>query len=197
MINLQKRYIYAVIPAIIIFILLYLVLDFYLWLSLLFAIPSYVAGVFLFKSKDLRDYDPKALARYQYELSRLNAYIDKVKNKEVKERIKNIVNVCQKLTKFLGTKPENATPIYNALDYYLPFANERITEYSNVEDLDEKSFVENKLILKFNVYLREIEQECNKLYKEVLNNKDKKIDYEMKKFEMLSNFEDDERNNVK
>ena len=77
MINLQKRYIYAVIPAIIIFILLYLVLDFYLWLSLLFAIPSYVAGVFLFKSKDLRDYDPKALARYQYELSRLNAYIDK------------------------------------------------------------------------------------------------------------------------
>ena len=197
MINLQKRYVYAVIPAIIIFILLYLILDFYLWLSLLFAIPSYIAGIFLFKSKDLRDYDPKALARYQYELSRLNAYIDKVKDKEVKERIKNIINTSQKLTKYLGTKPENATPIYNALDYYLPFANDRITEYTKVEDLDEKSFIENKLILKFNVYLREIEQECNKLYKEVLNSKDKKIEYEMKKFERLSELEDDEGNKIK
>jgi len=197
MIGLQKRFIYAVIPAIIVFIILYLILNFYLWLSILISAPAYIAGIFLFKVKDLREYDPKALARYQYELSRLHAYKDKIKDKEIKERIKNIVDTCQKLTKYLGTKPEDATPIYTALDYYLPFANERITEYTKLEDVDDKTFVENKLILKFNVYLREIEQECNKLYKETLNSKDKKINYEMKKFERLSDFEDDEGNKIK
>ena len=197
MINLQKRFIYAVIPAVIVFIILYLILDFYLWISLLIAIPAYLAGIFLFKSKDLRDYDPKALARYQYEMSRLNTYKEKIDNKDTRARLTNIVETCQKLCKYLNTKPENATQIYNALDYYLPFINERIIEYNTVEDLEEKTFVENKLILKFNVYMREIEQECNKLYKETINNKDKKIDYELKKFELLSDFEDDEGNEVK
>jgi len=197
MINLQKRFIYAVIPAVIVFIILYIILDFYLWISLLLAVPAYLAGIFLFKGKDLRDYDPKALARYQFEMSRLNTYKEKLKDKEIKTRLKNIVETCQKLCKYLETKPEDATQIYNALDYYLPFTNQRIIEYNTVADLDEKTFVENKLILKFNVYMREIEQECNRLYKETINSKDKKINYELKKFEMLSEFEDDEGNKVK
>jgi hypothetical protein len=61
-----------------------------------------------------------------------------------------------------------------------------------IEKIKEKSFTENQLILKMNVYLKEIDQECNKLYKEVLKNKDKQINYEMKRFEMLSTFEEDE-----
>ena len=60
------------------------------------------------------------------------------------------------------------------------------------EKIKDKSFTENQLILKMNVYLKEINQECNKLYKEVLKSKDKQINYEMKKFEMLSTFEEDE-----
>jgi hypothetical protein len=192
MIGFQKRYVYAVIPGALVFIILYLFLDFFLWISLILAGIAYCAGIFLFKGKDLRVYDPQALARYQFEMSRLNAYKEKIKDKQVKERLTNIVEVCQDLTKYLETKPANATVIYNSLDYYLTFATKRIVEYMKVEGMKEKSFTENQLILKMNVYLREIDQECHKLYKEVLKNKDKQIDYEMKRFEMLSTFEDDE-----
>ncbi len=192
MIGFQKRYVYAVIPGAIVFIILYGFLDFYLWISLILAALAYCAGIFLFRGKDLRVYDPQALARYQFDLSRLNQYKEKIKDRQVRDRITSIVEVCQQLTTYLETKPANATTIYNSLDYYLTFATKRIVEYMKVEKIKEKSFVENQLMLKMNVYLREIDQECNKLYKEVLNNKDKQINYEMKRFEMLSTFEDDE-----
>ena len=192
MIGFQKRFVYAVIPGAIVFIILYLILDFYLWISLILAGVAYCAGIFLFKGKDLRVYDPQALAKYQFELSRLDNYKDRIKDKQIKERITSIVNVCQNLTKYLETKPSYATPIYNSLDYYLPFATSRMVDYMKIEKLKEKTFTENQVILKMNVYLREIDQECNKLYREVINNKDKQINYEMKRFEMLSSFEDDE-----
>lgn len=192
MTGFQRRFVYAVIPGAIVFIILYLFLDFRIWISLILAGVAYCGGIFLFKGKDLRVYDPQALAKYQFDMSRLNAYKDKIKDKQVKERLTSIVSVCQDLTKYLETKPTNATTIYNSLDYYLPFATSRIVDYMKIEKLKEKSFTENKLILKLNVYLREIDQECHKLYKEVLNNKDKQIDYEMRRFEKLSTFEEDE-----
>lgn len=197
MIGFQKRFVYAVIPGAIVFIILYGFLDFYLWISLILAILAYCAGIFLFRGKDLRVYDAQALARYQFDLSRMNQYKEKIKDKQVKEKISSIVEVCQRLTEYLETKPANATTIYNSLDYYLTFAVQRITEYIKIEKIEDKSFVENQLILKMNVYLKEIDQECNKLYKEILKSKDKKINYEMKRFEMLSKFEDDERSNKK
>ncbi len=197
MVGFQRRFIYAVIPGALVFIILYLFLDFRLWISLILAAIAYCAGIFLFKGKDLRVYDPQALARYQFDLSRLNQYKEKIADKQVKERMGSIVEVCQNLTAYLETKPSNATPIYNSLDYYLTFATRRIVEYMKVEKVKEKSFTENQLMLKMNVYLREIDQECNKLYKEVIKNKDKQINYEMKRFEMLSEFEDDDERSSK
>ena len=192
MIGFQKRFVYAVIPGAIVFVLLYGFLDFYWWISILLSALAYCAGIFLFKGKDLRLYDPQALARYQFDLSRLNQYKEQIKDKQISSRIEAIVDTCQNLTKYLETKPANATTIYNSLDYYLTFAVQRMVEYMKVEKIEDKSFVENQLMLKMNVYLKEIDQECSKLYKEVIKNKDKKINYEMRRFEMLSKFEDDE-----
>jgi len=188
--NIQKRYIYSALLTGGVFIIIYAILDFYLWISLLISIFVYIAGIFIFKSKDIRIYDEKALSRYNYDLSRLNAYKDQIKDKFIKEKIINIVDVCQKLIKYLNTKPRNATPIYNSLDYYLKFAVDRVIEYMKVENVKEKSFTENKLLLKMNVYLKEIEIECNNLYKEVLHSKDKQINYEMKKFELFNDIDE-------
>lgn len=188
--NIQKRYIYSALLTGGVFIIIYAILDFYLWISLLISVFVYIAGIFIFKSKDIRIYDEKALSRYNFDLSRLNAYKDQVKDKFIKEKIINIVDICQKLIKYLNTKPRNATPIYNSLDYYLKFAVDRVIEYMKVENIKEKSFTENKLLLKMNVYLKEIETECNNLYKEVLKSKDKQINYEMKKFELFNDIDE-------
>ena len=184
MINIQKRYIYSAFLTGLAFIIIYVLLDFPLWISLIFASIAYTAGVFLFKSYDVRVYDRSALARYNFEMSKLFAYKDKLKDKTMKDKIGKVVTHCQKITEYLHTKPRNATKIYNFLDYYLPFTTKIITKYLEAEKKDEKTFVENKLILKMSVYVKEVEQQCNNLLNEIVKSKDKAFDLDMKMFEL-------------
>ena len=189
--RLEKRYIYSAIMTGIFFMIIYAVLDFYLWISLLLSAVVYVGGIFLFKSKDIRVYDRQALAKYNFEMSKLNDYKEKIKDKTIKEKISLIVRHSQKICDYLQTQPTNATKIYNFLDYYLPFTDSIVTKYIQAEKKKEKTFVENKLILKMTVYIREVEQETNRLLNEIIKSKDKEFDFEMRKFERASVFEDD------
>ena len=189
--RLEKRYIYSAIMTCIFFMIIYAVLDFYLWISLLLSAVVYVGGIFLFKSKDIRVYDRQALAKYNFEMSKLNDYKEKIKDKIIKEKISLIVRHSQKICDYLQTQPTNATKIYNFLDYYLPFTDSIVTKYIRAEKKQEKTFVENKLILKMTVYIREVEQETNRLLNEIIKSKDKEFDFEMRKFERASVFEDD------
>ena len=189
--RLEKRYIYSAIMTGIFFMIIYAVLDFYLWISLLLSAVVYVGGIFLFKSKDIRVYDRQALAKYNFEMSKLNDYKEKIKDKVIKEKISLIVRHSQKICDYLQTQPTNATKIYNFLDYYLPFTDSIVTKYIQAEKKQEKTFVENKLILKMTVYIREVEQETNRLLNEIIKSKDKEFDFEMRKFERASVFEDD------
>lgn len=189
--RLEKRYIYSAIMTGIFFMIIYAVLDFYLWISLLLSAVVYVGGIFLFKSKDIRVYDRQALAKYNFEMSKLNDYKEKIKDKTIKEKISLIVRHSQKICDYLQTQPTNATKIYNFLDYYLPFTDSIVTKYIQAEKKQEKTFVENKLILKMTVYIREVEQETNRLLNEIIKSKDKEFDFEMRKFERASVFEDD------
>ncbi len=190
--RLQKRYIYSAILTGVCFIIIYVLVDFPLWISLLLSIVAYIAGVFIFKSVDVIVYDRSALAKYQFELSKLNDYKERIKDKSIKERIGKIVNHCQKICEHLSNQPRNATKIYNFLNYYLPFTDKIVTKYIEAEKKKEKTFVENKLILKMSVYIREVEQECSKLLAEIIKSKDREFDFEMKIFERTSDFELDE-----
>ena len=192
MINIQKRYIYSALLTGVLFLVVYVIIDFPLLVSLLFAGLTYVAGIFLFKSYDVRVYDRAALARYNFEMSKLNDYKERIKDNAIKEKIGKIVNHCQNITEHLQTPPKNATKIYNFLDYYLPFTDKIVSKYIEAEKKEEKTFVENKLILKMSVYIREVEQECSKLLAEIIKSKDAAFDFEMKIFERTSDFELDE-----
>ena len=56
----------------------------------------------------------------------------------------------------------------------------------------EKTFVENKLILKMSVYIKEVEHECDRLLEEIVKSKDKELDFEMKIFEKTSDIDFDD-----
>ena len=190
--NIQKRYIYSAILTGVFFIIIYGILDFPLWISLILLIVVYIAGIFIFREYDIRHYDEAALAKYQFEMSKLNDYKEKIKDKAIRDKIGKIVSHCQKITEHLSTSPSRATKIYNFLDYYLPFTDKIVTKYIEAEQKKDKTFVENKLILKMSVYIKEVEQETNKLLAEIIKSKDKAFDFEMKIFEMKSDFESDE-----
>ena len=189
MIKIQKRFILSALVSGIAFILFYIVFDFYLLVSLLLSIVIYVGGVFLFRGKDMRLYDVQAISKYYFEMSKLNDYKEKIKDKNIRNKLAKIVNVCSKITKYLETKPNNTTKIYNFLDYYLPFTTKIVTKYIEAESKDEKTFVENKLILKMSVYIKEVEHECDRLLEEIVKSKDKELDFEMKVFEKTSDLD--------
>ena len=108
----------------------------------------------------------------------------------MKERLGKIVVLYSKMVKYLETMPRNATKIYNFLDYYLPFTTALVNKFIAVEKKSEKTFVENKLILKMSVYVKEIESECNKVVNLISKAKDKELDFEMKVFERTTDIED-------
>ena len=116
MIKIQKRFILSALISGISFIIFYIFLDFYLIISLLLSMLIYIGGIFLFKGKDMRSYDSEAISRYYFEISKLNDYKEKIKDKTIKEKLAKIVNVSQKITKHLESRPGNATKIYNFLD---------------------------------------------------------------------------------
>lgn len=190
--GIQKRYIYAAFLAGIVFIIIYVIVDINLLLSLLLSIGSYIGGIFLFKSKDIRLYDKSSIAKYNFEMSKLNDYKEKIKDETIKEKITKIVGECQKISDHLLTSPRNASKIYEFLNYYLPFTDRIVTKYIEAYDKKEKTFVENKLILKMTVYIKEVEQECNKMLQRIIKSKDRALDFEMKIFEKTSVFDDDE-----
>ena len=192
MIKIQKRFILSALVSGIAFILFYIVFDFYLLVSLLLSIVIYVGGVFLFRGKDMRLYDVQAISKYYFEMSKLNDYKEKIKDKNIRNKLTKIVNVSSKIAKYLETKPNNATKIYNFLDYYLPFTTKIVTKYIEAESKDEKTFVENKLILKMSVYIKEVEHECDRLLEEIVKSKDKELDFEMKIFEKTSDIDFDD-----
>ena len=192
MIKIQKRFILSALVSGIAFILFYIVFDFYLLVSLLLSIVIYVGGVFLFRGKDMRLYDAQAISKYYFEMSKLNDYKEKIKDKNIRNKLAKIVNVSSKITKYLETKPNNATKICNFLDYYLPFTTKIVTKYIEAESKDEKTFVENKLILKMSVYIKEVEHECDRLLEEIVKSKDKELDFEMKIFEKTSDIDFDD-----
>lgn len=192
MIKIQKRFILSALVSGIAFILFYIIFDFYLLVSLLLSIVIYVGGVFLFRGKDMRLYDAQAISKYYFEMSKLNDYKEKIKDKNIRNKLAKIVNVSSKITKYLETKPNNATKIYNFLDYYLPFTTKIVTKYIEAESKDEKTFVENKLILKMSVYIKEVEHECDRLLEEIVKSKDKELDFEMKIFEKTSDIDFDD-----
>ena len=62
-------------------------------------------------------------------------------------------------------------------------------KYINIEKKKEKTFVENKLILKMGVYVKEIESECSRLVNLISKAKDKELDFEMKVFERTTDID--------
>ena len=180
--RLQKRYILASILSGISFIIFYSVLNLYLYISLILCAIVYIGGVFYFKDKDIRVYDAAAIARYYFEMSKLNDYKEKIKDDIMKEKLGKIVVLYSKIVKYLESRPRNATKIYNFLDYYLPFTVNLVNKYINI--------VENKLILKMGVYVKEIESECSRLVNLISKAKDKELDFEMKVFERTTDIDD-------
>lgn len=160
---MKKRYIYSSILAVISFIILYLVLDFGLLLSLPIVILIYVGGIFLYKEKDIRKYDPNAMLHYCYLISKIDNYTNLIKDKDINKNIKDISTKSEKIVVMLEQKPDKVTQVYDAFDFYLPKTIQILDLYISLTEKETKTKDEEKFMNEINDTLDYIESVIVKL----------------------------------
>ena len=187
--SLQKRYIYSSGLASIGFVILYLILDFNILLALAITLVIYIAGVFIFKEKDVREYSPEDLNRYHFQTSKLMSYKDRIKNKEIGILIEKIGNISIKTLSALTQKPKKVTQVYNFYDYYMGLLLRLVEKYQYLEAKKELSDVEKKFINDTENYLRNIEIQFQKQLDNMYKTESIDVQREIKLFENICHIE--------
>ena len=160
---MKKRYIYSAYLASVFFIVIYVLLSFPLIIALPIVAVVYVGGIFLFKEKDVRTYDPDIMMHYCYLISKIDNYSNLVKNKTVKKDIKDISTKSEKIVTMLEQKPNKITQVYDSFDFYLPQTIKILDQYVSLESTEKKTDAEKKFLDEINQTLDYIEAEIDKL----------------------------------
>jgi len=159
----KVRYLYAALLSAVLFLILLFALDFPIWLCIILALVTYVGGIFFFKEKDVRKYDPNIIMHYCYLLSKVNNYKRLIDDDEVNSNIEDITKKAEKIVVMLEQKPDKVTQIYDSFDYYLPFTIKILDQYVRLNNEENKKDEEKKFMKEINKTLDYIEAEVDKL----------------------------------
>lgn len=182
----KKRYIYAPIISIIVFMILYLGLDFEellgskilgIIICLLLTGVTYVGCIFFFKDKDIRNYEPRTIMHYCYLISKIDNYTNLIDDEQIKKNIKDISSKGDRIIMMLQQKPDKVTQVYDGFDYFLPLTIKILDHFIYLEDKEQKTKEEIKFSKDINETLDYIEKEVDKLldnmnYTKMLNIQD-------------------------
>lgn len=160
---MKKRYIYSAYLSSAIFILLYVIFDFPLLITIPIIAVAYVGGIFFFKEKDVRKYDPNIIMHYCYLISKIDNYTNIIKDKDVKKNIKDISTKSEKIVVMLEQKPNKITQVYDSFDFYLPQSIKILEQYISLDKKDNITDQEKKFQQEINETLDYIENEIDKL----------------------------------
>ena len=160
---MKVRYLYAAILSAVLFLILLFALDFPIWFCIVLAIATYVGGIFFFKEKDVRKYDPNIIMHYCYLISKIDNYKRLIDDEKVDNNIEDITKKTEKIVVMLEQKPDKVTQIYDSFDYYLPFTIKILDQYVRLDNEENKKDEEKKFMNEINKTLDYIETEVDKL----------------------------------
>ncbi len=160
---MKVRYLYAAILSAVLFLILLFALDFPIWFCIILAIATYVGGIFFFKEKDVRKYDPNIIMHYCYLISKIDNYKRLIDDEKVDNNIEDITKKTEKIVVMLEQKPDKVTQIYDSFDYYLPFTIKILDQYVRLDNEENKKDEEKKFMNEINKTLDYIETEVDKL----------------------------------
>lgn len=160
---MKKRYIYSAYLASALFIILYIFLSFPFLITLPIIVITYIGGIFLFKEKDVRNYNPKLIMHYCYLISKIENYSNLIKDKKVQKNIKDISKKSEKIIVMLEQKPNKVTQVYDGFDFYLPQTIKILDQYVSLSEKETLTTTEKKFQAEINQTLDYIEIEIDKL----------------------------------
>lgn len=160
---MKVRYLYAALLSAVLFLILLFVVDFPIWFCIILAIVTYIGGIFFFKEKDVRKYDPNIIMHYCYLISKVDNYKRLIDDDKVDSNIEDITKKAEKIVVMLEQKPDKVTQIYDSFDYYLPFTIKILDQYVRLDNEENKKDEEKKFMQEINKTLDYIEAEVDKL----------------------------------
>lgn len=187
--SLQKRYFYAAGLGALGFLVSYLIIDLGLIFSIFLTILIYIAGIFIFKEKDIREYDADDINKYYFQTSKILSYKNRIKDKEMIETVGSISDISSKILSALTQKPKKVTQVYNFYDYYMSLVLKLLERYAYLEKKKDKTDNENKFLEKCETYLINIENEFKKQLDNMYKTSELDIEKEIKLFESICTIE--------
>lgn len=182
---INKRYIYAGILGGLIFTIFLLIFNLDIIFSLILAIIGYLAGILLFKEKDIIIYDPKLIMQYSFEASKLLNYTNHTDDDNLREDIKEICMISEKLLGILEQKQNKVTQVYHFFDYYLKLGLKIMAQYRELNQKENLNDKENISLKNIPSYIRDIRKQFEKQLENMYHTKMLDMDAEIKLFKKM------------
>ncbi len=190
--QVQTRYLYSAIVASIFFLLCYLILNFNILITILLTALIYVGGIFLFKEKDIREFNEEYVNNYYFLASKLQNLTTEIKNKEIVNNVKDITNLTNEILTSLRQRPKKVEQVFDFFDYYLDAAYKILYKYNILIKKEPKEAKDNEYIEQTPKFISNIKEGFEKQLKNMQEAKMLDIDTEIKIFEKQIGFNKDE-----
>lgn len=190
--QVQTRYLYSALVASLFFVLLYLILNFNIIITILLTILIYVGGIFLFKEKDIREFNEEYVNNYYFLASKVQNLTPEIKDKVIVKNVKEITDLTNEILTSLRQRPKKVEQVFDFFDYYLDAAYKILYKYILLLKKEEKDAKDVEYIEQTSKYIENIKVSFEKQLKNMQEAKMLDIDTEIKIFEKTIGFNKDE-----
>ena len=181
--QIQTRYLYSALLASIFFIFTFLLFRVNLILAILLTVVVYVGGIFLFKEKDIREFDSKSVNNYYFLASKVQNQANQTNDDGIIESVTEITKLLDEILVSLSQRPKKVEQTFDFFDYYLDVTYKILYKYNYINGHEEK---DTKFLKNTPKYIKSIVEEFKKLSKNMQESKLLDMQTEIKIFESTS-----------
>lgn len=181
--QVQKRYIYSGVTSALFFIVIYGIMDFNIFLSVILTACIYLGGIFLFKEKDIRTLDSESINNYYFWASRVANRAELTKDERIIALAESITSTTDAIIVSLSQRPKKVEQVFSFFDYYLDIAYKMLYRYNILKDKENVSQKDQAFLESVPTYLEKIAGEFTRQLSNMQESKMLDIENEIKIFE--------------
>lgn len=165
---MKWSYVISIIVGIILFCVIYLVLDFNIIFAAVVSIIAYFACTMIFKERDfLQEQIDNDTFEFQkltnnalVNIKKIEALKNELDNNEISEDVGSICKTSRRIVETIKENPKKAKQISKFVDYYLPFTLNILTQYNKIEDQKLTSKESREFLIKVETMIKRVKEAC-------------------------------------
>lgn len=160
--QVQKRYLYSGLVSGIFFIIVYGIMNFNLFVSLILTVCLYIGGILLFKSKDIRVMDAQTIEHYYFWASKCANRASLTNDVEIKETVEKITTYTDEIIVSLSQRPKKVEQVFDFFDYYIDITYKILYRYNSLKNNSNLTKKDQEFLDNTKKYLNSIQEAFKK-----------------------------------